>query len=397
MNSFVGKEKEINMNLTLVLREEFVCLLVLFFLTFYHAYYNCQLKGKVEDDYFLRLSILGISHVIFDIITLFTVNYRTIVPETLNKWFHVCFYFTGMLFIAEFLGYVIKLTLSYRILRGYRKFMYVPHFIIFILTFFLPIEYIDGDGISYSYGPMVFACYGTFLLYCVICILLAVVRFGEIDKKTRIAVLPVSALMIMMVIFQAVNPELLMTSAGITFVCIGLFVTVNNPVDIYAKEALWDDATGLHNKNSYQKLMNMLQKKYENKNAAIGFIVCDLNGLKLINDNFGHVEGDKLIKAAGQVLLEGLETAYNVYRVGGDEFTVVYHSPNEETMKAEIQKVRQLCEAYQESPVPLSIAMGYAIDTCKADGFDELYKKADALMYEDKKRIKAEHPEFIRN
>lgn len=384
------------MNLTLVLREEFVCLLVLFFLTFYHAYYNCQLKGKVETDYFLRLSTMGICHVFFDIITLFTVNYRMIVPEALNKWFHICFYFTGMIFIAEFLEYVIKLTLSYRILRIFRKIMYVPHLIIFVLTFFLPIEYIDGNGISYSYGPLVFLCYGTYLVYCVICILLAVVRFSEIDKKTRIAVLPVSALMIIMVVFQAVNPELLMTSAGITFVCIGLFVTVNNPVDVFAQQALWDDATGLHNKNSYQKLMKMLQKKYEKKEATIGFVVCDLNGLKLVNDNFGHVEGDRLIKAAGQVLLEGMETAYNVYRVGGDEFTVVYHSPNEEYVKAEIQKVRELCAEYKESPVPLSIAMGYAIDTCKADRFDEVYKKADALMYEDKMRIKEMHPEFIR-
>lgn len=384
------------MNLTLVLREEFVCLLVLFFLTFYHAYYNRQLKGNVEEDNFLRLSTIGISHVIFDIITLFTVNFRSLVPESLNKWFHVCFLLTGMIFAAEFLGYVIKLTLSHRILRSYRKFMYIPHFIIFILTFILPIEYIDGDGVSYSYGPMVFVCYGTFLLYCVICILLAVVRFGEIDKKARIAVLPVSALMIVVVIFQALYPELLMTSAGITFVCIGLFVTVNNPVDIYEKQALWDDATGLHNKNSYEKLMNMLQKKYENKEVTIGFIICDLNGLKLINDNYGHMEGDKLIKAAGQVLLEGLETAYNVYRVGGDEFTVVYHSPNEENVKVEMQKVRELCAEYKESPIPLSIAMGYASDTCKADRFDEVYQKADTLMYEDKKRIKDKQPELNR-
>lgn len=384
------------MNYILIIREEIICLLVILFLALYHAYYQYKEDGRIDGNFFLKISFWGLLHVVLDIVTVYTVNHRELISPTYNKVLHIIFYITGMLFIAEFLGYVIKLTLSYRILRVYKRLMYIPHIGLGILGIFLPVEYVDGVATSYSYGPLVFGCYGGYVVYCIICILLAVVRYSEIDKKTRIAVLPSSALMIIMVFMQAVFPELLITSAGITIVCIGLFITVNNPADVFAHQAYWDAATGLHNKNSYQKLMNMLKKRYQNKKISIGFVVCDMNGLKLINDTYGHTEGDKLIKAAATALLEGFVTAYNVYRVGGDEFVVVYHTPNQDEVLSEMQKVRELCDEFKESPVPLSIAMGYASEICLSDNFDALYQKADELMYEDKKRIKELHPELVR-
>lgn len=384
------------MNYILIIREEIVCLLVLLFLMFYHIFYQKMAEGKIKDDYYFKLSLTGILHVIFDMITVYSVNHKDIVSYDLNKWFHLVFYLTGIQFIAQFLGYVIKLTLSYRILRVYKRMMSLPLLVIIALSFLLKIEYIEGRGTFYSFGPLVFVCYGIFIVYCVLCILLGVVRFKEIDKKTRIAVVPVSVFMIVAVMLQAVVPEILITSAVVTVVCIGLFITINNPVEAFAQQAYWDDATGIHNKNGYIRLLDMLSERYKNKKTSIGFLVCDMNGLKLINDKYGHAEGDKLILVAASILQAELVTAYNVYRIGGDEFVAVYHSPNYATVMSEIEKVRERCNNYKDSPVALSIAMGYADSVCKADGFDELFNTADKLMYEDKNNIKKLHPELVR-
>ena len=136
-----------------------------------------------------------------------------------------------------------------------------------------------------------------------------------------------------------------------------------------------------------------MEKKYAGKKISVGFVIGDMNGLKVINDNYGHAEGDKLIKAAAAALLDNLSSAYGVYRIGGDEFAAIYISPNDDIVKDEIEKVRSACAEYKDSPVLLSIAMGYASGEYSADYMD-IYNKADELMYSDKQEIKKNHPEL---
>lgn len=379
----------------LIVREEVVCLLVLIFLIGYHSIYKSNDENN-DGRSFLKIAFYALGHVILDIITVVTVNNLDVVPKAVNKVLHIAFYCFGLLFIMEFLDYVIKLTMSNKLLKEYRRIKFFPVFLIVPLSFVLPVEYVKGRGTNYSYGRLIFVCYGIFALYCLLALVLALVNYKNLDRKMRLAVLPTASLMVAMIFLQAVIPELLMTGAAVTFVCIGLFVTVDNPVSAYLEQALWDNATGVRNKNSFEKQMSALDKKYKNKQLSIGFVICDMNGLKLINDNYGHAEGDKLIKAAASVLLENLKNAHNVYRIGGDEFAVIYLSPNDEEVVSEIENVRTACDNYTDSPIKLSIAMGYASGTSDPSGFMEIYSKADALMYENKAEIKRKHPEFCR-
>lgn len=383
------------LSVILTVREEAVCLLVLIFLICYHSIYKSSDENN-DGKSFLKISSYALGHVILDILTVVTVNNLDVVPEAVNKVLHIAFYCFGLLFIMEFLDYVIKLTMSYKLLQQYRRIKFFPVLLIILLSFVLPMEYVEGRGTNYSYGQLIFVCYGIFALYCLLAMVLALVNYKNLDKKMRLAVLPTISLLVMMISLQAAIPELLMTGAAVTFACIGLFVTVDNPVSAYLEQALWDNATGVRNKNSFQKQMSSLEKKYKNKQLSIGFVICDMNGLKLVNDNYGHAEGDKLIKAAASVLLENLKQAHNVYRIGGDEFAVIYLSPNDEEVVSEIENVRTACDNYKDSPIKLSIAMGYASGTSDSSGFMEIYSKADALMYENKAEIKRKNPEFCR-
>lgn len=383
------------MSIVLTIREEFACLLFLIFLISYYSIYKNNDANNNEKS-FLKIAFYALGHVILDMVTVVTVNNLSVVPDVLNKILHVAFYCFGILFIMEFLDYVIKLTMPYKLLHKYRCVKFLPIAIIILLSFFLPIEYVEGRGTYYSFGPLVFACYGIFAVYCLSAMVLTVAKYKSLDKKVRLAVLPTITLMVVMLSMQVAVPELLMTGAGVTFVCIGLFITVNNPVSAYLEQAFWDNATGVRNKNSFENQMSALEKKYQNKQLNIGFIICDMNGLKLINDNYGHAEGDKLIKAAASILQDNLKNAYSVYRIGGDEFAVIYLSPNDEVVKTEMGAAQSACGNYKGSPVKLSIAMGYASGTSTSAGFMEIYSRADANMYENKAAAKQLNPKLYR-
>lgn len=118
--------------------------------------------------------------------------------------------------------------------------------------------------------------------------------------------------------------------------------------------------------------------------------------LKHVNDNYGHAEGDRLIKAAATVLLDNLEAAYNVYRTGGDEFVVIYLSTSDEVVGAEMKKVREACDNFTDCSIKLSIAMGYSSGTVDYSGINDIYKRADELMYENKAEMKRKNPELCR-
>lgn len=375
----------------LIIREEIICIVVLIFLICYHIFY----RNKNSENSFLLVASMGLGHMLFDIATVITVNNRDVVPSAVNDLLHFGFYIFSMLFIMEFYNYVVLLTMPMNMHKKLRYIGYIPLLIFFVLFFVLPIEYVSGNGTDYSYGPLAFAGYSIFAVYCLTCLIMAIIKRGQLDIKARIAILPTSLLMAAFVIVQAVIPELLMTSAGITIVCIGLFTTVNNPVENYKEQAYWDEATGVQNKNSFKKQLSYMEKKYSGKQVNIGFIICDMNGMKLINDNYGHAEGDKLIRAAAAVMKNCFKSAYNIYRVGGDEFAVIYVSPDNNTVEKELKNAREACARYNDSPIMLSIAMGYVSGVYSPD-YMEIYNKADERMYQNKLEIKKLHPEFNR-
>lgn len=375
----------------LIIREEIVCMLVLIFLISYKAFHH--VKGT--DATFIRVALFGLGHVIFDLITVITVNNLDTVPYYLNKILHFIFYYFGMMFTMEFYNYVIKLTMPLNLRRRFRIIGYIPLTIFVILTFILPIEYVEGNGTNYSYGPLAISGYGIFMVYCIACLVISISKVGRLDINVKFAVLPTTILLIVMVVSQAIIPELLLTGAGITIVCIGLFVTVNDPAKTFKEQAYWDTATNVKNKNGFEMQIEHMKKKYQSKKIIVGFIIGDLNGLKVINDNYGHAEGDKLIRAAAEVLLENLKSAYGVYRIGGDEFAVIYISPKVDIVTAEIENVRVACARYNGSPIPLSIALGYASGSF-SEGYIDIYNEADGIMYKDKEAIKIAHPELSR-
>ncbi len=144
-----------------------------------------------------------------------------------------------------------------------------------------------------------------------------------------------------------------------------------------------DTMTGLYNRNYINQL---LTNKVEIEITII--FIFDIDKLKYVNDNFGHVEGDKLIKNFADILKQCFRKKDIVARIGGDEFTAFLYDGDETTAKTIKKRIINLINMYndklKDEHLKLSVSMGYVINQSNNDTIEDLMKKADALMYKDK-------------
>jgi diguanylate cyclase (GGDEF)-like protein len=123
-------------------------------------------------------------------------------------------------------------------------------------------------------------------------------------------------------------------------------------------------------------------------NDAFGLVVCDVNGLKYVNDTFGHQAGDAYIRSGSRLICEVFQHS-PVYRVGGDEFLVLLTGRDYEARETLLEQFNsRVVENLREDRVVVSAGMSVFIrneDNCLHDVFE----RADALMYERKKTLKS--------
>ena len=148
-----------------------------------------------------------------------------------------------------------------------------------------------------------------------------------------------------------------------------------------------DSLTGIRNKHAYSYNETELDKKIKNKEIEkLAIIVCDVNGLKLVNDTQGHAAGDKLIKDASKMLCEHF-THGAVFRIGGDEFVVILQEKGfdtmEETMAVFNSKVEENIKTKE-----VVISIGYSVLEESDDRLRDVFERADHMMYERKKQLK---------
>jgi diguanylate cyclase (GGDEF)-like protein/PAS domain S-box-containing protein/putative nucleotidyltransferase with HDIG domain len=142
-----------------------------------------------------------------------------------------------------------------------------------------------------------------------------------------------------------------------------------------------DQLTGLYNRRFYEEELKRLDVE---RSLPLTLVIGDINGLKLINDSFGHNKGDEIIQKAAEVLRRGFRECDIVARIGGDEFGVVLPNTSPEAAEQIIQRVKELITAVNAPPLELSISFGYETKTETAEDVEEIEKKAEDHMYRHK-------------
>lgn len=144
-----------------------------------------------------------------------------------------------------------------------------------------------------------------------------------------------------------------------------------------------DALTGLYNRAYFEE---ELQRLNDGRYAPVGVIVCDVDGLKLFNDSFGHNVGDRLLQAAADVLTRTFRTGDVIARVGGDEFAIILPRVTQEVADQACARLQASIEQVNanNSDFLLSISVGVAISEDETVNLHRLLREADNKMYKEK-------------
>ena len=151
----------------------------------------------------------------------------------------------------------------------------------------------------------------------------------------------------------------------------------------------FDQLTGLYTRGGSERAYSALADRLAKQGKTITVIMTDLDGLKYINDNFGHNEGDYAIKATAAALKNSCPESAVCIRMGGDEMAAFLSSSAPlEDIEAEINARLRLVNRTAGKPYPISASIGiYRSPAGEIPSFEELIRSADEQMY----TVKAEH------
>lgn len=153
----------------------------------------------------------------------------------------------------------------------------------------------------------------------------------------------------------------------------------------YEKMAYMDILTNLPNRNAFESEMNYYRNKPQYQPL---FMVLDLNELKLINDNYGHLQGDRAIIQIGNILKECFSDKSHIFRIGGDEFCVISSELLQEEITDRIEHFHQIVsQKADEVHLPLTVAVGWSKQEESVD-IDKVLHAADTNMYINKRQMK---------
>ena len=151
-----------------------------------------------------------------------------------------------------------------------------------------------------------------------------------------------------------------------------------------------DLLTNVQNRNSMNnRVSQFMNGKVQYKSLAV--IFADLNGLKPVNDKYGHDAGDELLKKASSALKLTFSKS-EIYRAGGDEFLVIILDQPKEDIEAKVQKLRE----NSENTDNVSFSLGFYYNE-NGGNIRTAMHEADVRMYEDKKQFYLRHPEKRKN
>lgn len=142
-----------------------------------------------------------------------------------------------------------------------------------------------------------------------------------------------------------------------------------------------DQLTGLPNRRYFEESMKRLN---EESYLPLGIMIADVNGLKLVNDSFGHRAGDQLLIKFAEVLRENLQEMQVASRIGGDEFVLLMPGMKEGYAEEIYTRIRRKCEKVTVSGISLSVSLGWDVKYHMDEDINTILTNAEDIMYKKK-------------
>lgn len=303
------------------------------------------------------------------------------VAENVELWAASLTYPTMLRVVMSIIGYSVRPFIVYFLILivyyeriKYRVLLVIPaviNILIVSTAVFSDIAFSYDEANEFVRGPLGFSAYISSGIYLFL-ILFYSVRFFK--EKSYMEAMIVMAIVIVCAVSTGL--EVAWKHVGLLRTVIALSITfyyLYLNTQFFKRDAL----TGALNRRCFY----LDAEKHIDKLSAM--VSVDLNNLKYINDEHGHAEGDKAIYTMADCIRRSLLKGCIMYRIGGDEFAILCFKKN----ACDIQKMIETINEKMES-TPYSCAIGFERYN-KDEDFDMLCARADAMMYERKRQMKA--------
>ena len=142
-----------------------------------------------------------------------------------------------------------------------------------------------------------------------------------------------------------------------------------------------DQLTGVFNRRFFEAEIERLDNK---RNFPLCLIMGDVNGLKLINDSFGHNMGDKLLSKVGEILKEVCRESDIIARIGGDEFMILAKNMSEMQAEKLVKRIKSRCICEKIADLEISISFGWAAKNDIEESIEDTFNRAEDYLYKKK-------------
>lgn len=243
--------------------------------------------------------------------------------------------------------------------------------------------YLDSDAV-YHRGPSFIVFVLVVYFYFLCSVVLICLRREKVVKEEFIPLLIVGILPMIGGILQSMFYGLLLmwSSAGFSLIVVYIF--------LQQRMVHLDDLTGAWTRGTFEYVLS--RKARRKKNDVFGLILLDMDGLKAINDRYGHFEGDYALKTTVQLIKSVLRKGDIIARTGGDEFLIILDCDSRERIDQTIERIEMTLKQHNETTKKdyrLECSIGAELFDSGFTDVDHLMRRVDELMYINKRSRKS--------
>lgn len=366
--------------------------LVVVLVVLYANIFESKQKGATRSVFTIFCILAAIS-ILSDAITWY-MEINSIINGLIYALTNITFFITFLLFsvFMLYIYYVIseKTTVSFQPYRvGIIINLVVSVVILLLGSFGFFFTYENG---MYEDGELYFLYLSLHVAMFVYLFIVSALSFPKIGLHDSVVLTLYHAIILIFFIVSFINPVLNFSYCGVALQVLVIYVMLQSKHQnvliqqekTTSLKAHSDELTGLQNRLAFSEAMDEMKKK-----ELLGVLFCDVNGLKYTNDQFGHVEGDNLLKSFADDLLSCFERD-SVFRISGDEFIVFLTDVDEGEFEGKVYALRKQLSSHPICPAAVGKAYGNAKEV------KNLLDRAETEMYRDKQFFYLKYPELKR-
>lgn len=304
-------------------------------------------------------------------------------------FYHSMAALSAFMWVGYMKHYVSASIFEIKALNVFRGFLFFIQFILLLLNLWTHDGFKVSENLDYSMGRLRLVLYCLQFSYFIIFSLFSIFKYLLTKEKVFADTLYFSLILLIFGISQYLFYDVPMYSLGFMFLSITIYsFNITSQREIFFSQlveeeklrAETDALTGILNRRAYEDDIHTFDQRPLPENFI--YLSFDINGLKLVNDSFGHLAGDELIQGAAKCIEEAFGRYGKVYRIGGDEFSAMISTPSDQFIKI-LFNFNDLVDRWSGNSIKkLSVSFGYA----SRNDFKDysallLSKEADKRMY----------------